>query len=297
MLLLRRGIRVSHQILHTDLRTVVARRWNATASDDLRSEGEAVDDLRRYKVWTAEEERKLLELRASGLISREIGRELKRATASVRRRFWVISTGDGVDKSLAERAQELLQRRKPWTPVAEEERVQVEKLRNQNYSRRNIAAKLGMTIARVNYLLAPNKRGTGLSRYTAEEDAMIVGLMRDGQGWDEIRARLPHRSRNSLYLRWQTICHKHAFWHRMSETSPCPPKTSQWTDEDTAQLKRLYEQGTRVRDIAKRVGRTPTAVRLKMFKLRMLGEAEHSGQSNKQGVGRKRVPRQRHDDP
>ncbi|KAM3421812.1 hypothetical protein BST61_g2190 [Cercospora zeina] len=193
MLVLCRGIRTSCQVPPIDLRTIITRRWKGTASDDILSEGKPT---RKHKIWTAEDERKLLELRASGLIARDIAQRLDRDIAPVRWRFKLLRKGNGIDKTLTAWAQEICPRHKSHKAVSKEEIDRVKALRDQEYSVKHIADKLDTPSQRVAYILRYDRHfdrntSTQRIRWTAEEDALLAELQQKGHSWADINRATP----------------------------------------------------------------------------------------------------------
>ncbi|KAF2211022.1 hypothetical protein CERZMDRAFT_98761 [Cercospora zeae-maydis SCOH1-5] len=268
MLVLYRRIRTSCQIRPIELRTTVTRRWKGTAGDDIHSEEKLTQD-EKYRFWTAEEERKLLELRASGLIGREIAQRLDRTVTSVRERFSLLCKGRGTDKTLTAWAQEICQQRKSRTVALKEEIDQVKACRDQNFGVRNIADRLGISFHRVNYILYRDHQSSRQrTRWTAEEEELLAELLRKGRSWTEIRALFPHRSHHSLVNHWGIICHRYPFWHEASGVPSSLRKRVLWKPAEVERLKMLREQKVPGHKIAGLLGRTTTAVRSKMYALK-----------------------------
>ena len=220
--------------------------------------------FKRAKLWTAEEERRLIQLREEdGLswksmqdefpertwkaLSARYGRLTKDASAPKRQRTpW----SDGEDRRL----RELVKKNVPWKETV------------NDFPGRSVEA----IKAHYYYLTSDEPSAPELvrKRYTTDEDNRLLALKRANTRWDEIYDSFPDRSEESLRYRYYLL------------TRPPSRRNAYigWTPDEEKKLIEALEAGKTRQEIAKALGRTLVAVNVRIEDLRnsgLLDPAKH----------------------
>lgn len=232
----------------------------------------------RRERWTADEERELVQLRATGLGYRDLLKYFPRRTeTALGLRLSLIAGGRGVhttDAAVIDEARNVLRKysRRVWS---QEQRQKIQKLRRKGWTLQALSEKFGpCDLNIIATLCRPLKSGKSRPRFTPEEDKQLMELRRPGSTWDEVAEAFPERSYSRLKNRWRylqsqlpTLLAGEGFpdvkrLHEMTSRG--------WTTTDVARLIQMYRQGETVARIGSELGKSARTVAWKVNKISSL---------------------------
>ena len=209
--------------------------------------------LRRGQRWTEEDKARLIELREEGKSWKELmGFFPDRSWKALRSRYYLLTE----DPSAPPKA-----KRKDWSPVEDKTLL---RLFNDGLSWQQIAESLPGRTAEAAYgryrrLSNDESQPPEIfqKQYSAEDDELILDLIKKGTPWAEITERFEGRNERSLKIRYRVL---------VEERTVRP-----WTSEDNDRLLTALEERRPLEEIARLLDRSENAVTVQERKLRLSG--------------------------
>ena len=298
-----------HASINDMLQLCIAKRWQHVAYSPLTprllrryastrfKNGE--ERKRTHTQWTPEDDRKLVELRVSGVkLTDMLSHFPGRGKNAARHRLVAIRSGrSATDHGLVDQLRSIS--RKPAEPhtITDEELEQVRKLREQGLTMKAIAELLGIHYDRVWQMChstAGHKR-TSRIPYSAAEDAQLTSLREAGFKWTAIQQQMPQRSEKALHARWQVLSGDRTTQLPDSNSS-AQLKRGPISQSEVEEIMRQHAVGRKTRHIAAVLGRDVHQVAQKLWALKRAAGRQADPTSPAEGTTLQ-APERRHMSP
>ncbi|KAK4493914.1 hypothetical protein PRZ48_015100 [Zasmidium cellare] len=213
------------------------------------------------RFWTMEEEKQLIALRKRGVKWSQMRFHLTgRSTSSILGHMLAIARGNG---PLAKEARDLKRTHRKGVPLVTEDVHKALELHAEGLTAKQIDERMGKGLgeARIRQFIrepAHFLERQHETRFTPEEDTLLVRLVLEKLRWTEIAKHFPSKSVRRLQSRWESVLR--------TKDAPSRTKTNKkdgfaWTRSEFEEMLSLYKEGKTTAAIAERVGRTITQVR------------------------------------
>lgn len=214
--------------------------------------------------WTHEEDQELVALRKRGVKWSQMKFYLEgRSTHAIMTHFQKMCYGDG---PLAKEARDLTRLRRKGVPLVIEDVQMAVQLRAEGLTAREIDERIGKGhgilrigefIRNPDQFLNPQKE----TRFTPEEDLLLVQLVSKKLRWSEIAKHFPSKAVRTLQLRWFILHPKESSF----ESRDRKVETKVFTLGETEKLLNMYKQGLTSKAIAETLGCTSDQVSRKLY--------------------------------